>query len=351
MRVTYGKKQIVGKVCSSSMVLASPVWKKFIFPPFLKLWDTESTRADKEKMYLDPKRVAEELAFLSVFPDGLPIGEELESDDMVDELDFSDDNGNALLLLLQIAHLQFRRVPDKVDFQLLHQVAVLCDLYDCVTLIEPWVESWITKAHELPMPLGSGVQDQWIFIAWVFGKEEIFGNCATTLTRVVTVDLQGGCFYENRPLDPYMPAGLLESIKRIRLSDIKCLLDIPYGQAKRIASVYNQLPPTKRYTKCTKGLKQCDAMVYGSLTLALQSLDLWPQRSPESITVATENLADLLLSKMGKIHHMEDHASCITTDTSSRVAAIMGQLRRPTLPAHREHMRIQREKLTYLAIE
>lgn len=138
--------------------------------------------------------------------------DDLESDNMVNELDFSDDNGRALLLLLQIAHLQFRRVPADIDFQLLHQVAVLCDLYDCVGLVQPWVEGWIMKDGDLLVSPWSGMHephDQWIFIAWVFGKEEIFKKCAGWLPIGVTVDQHGGCFYNGRPLDPYMPDGLL----------------------------------------------------------------------------------------------------------------------------------------------
>jgi hypothetical protein len=59
------------------------------------------------------------------------------------------------------------------------------------------------------LPLGSRVKDKWIFIAWVFGKEKIFENCAARLMREVTVDRHGGCCYSDRLMDEYMPHGLL----------------------------------------------------------------------------------------------------------------------------------------------
>jgi hypothetical protein len=142
---------------------------------------------------------------------------------------------------------------------------------------------------------------------------------------------------------------LLESIKSTRLSEIERLLDIPYTQASNLASLN---APSQggdlnidTLTRCLTGLKKCDALVYGSLTLALHSLDLWPQRSPESITITTKAFADRLIFDV-HIYHVQNHANCNTNDIKALVAGIMNEEPDPTLPAHREHMRIQREKLS-----
>jgi hypothetical protein len=82
-KATFGDAQIDFKVSSHAMSFASPVWKKFIFPPFPRLAESPTTRggsAQKKKKKTD-----------EAFPDV--------------ELDFTEDNGDALLILLQIAHL------------------------------------------------------------------------------------------------------------------------------------------------------------------------------------------------------------------------------------------------------
>jgi len=66
----------VGKVSSSAMAMASPVWKKFVYSPFLRIQGEHSTA-------------------------GIP----------VKELDFTEDDPSALLILLRVAHLRFGAVP------------------------------------------------------------------------------------------------------------------------------------------------------------------------------------------------------------------------------------------------
>ena len=73
---------------------------------------------------------------------------------MATELHFEDDDGEALLLLLRIAHLQFAEVPVSLDFDKLLQVAILCDMYDCVGLVKPWLSTWLSdEAVESPRKL------------------------------------------------------------------------------------------------------------------------------------------------------------------------------------------------------
>lgn len=94
-------------------------------------------------------------------------------------------------------------------------------------------------------------------------------------------------------------------------------------------------------------------MIYGSLTLALYSLDLWPQKNPESITMSIMKLAGLLKTNLEEknIHHVQNHAGCNTNHIASRVVGIMLTMPDTTLAAHREHMRIQREKLAFLVFD
>ena len=49
-------------------------------------------------------------------------------------MDFTEDDGDALLILFRLAHIRFKDIPDKLPYNTLLQVAVLCDQYDCVNL-------------------------------------------------------------------------------------------------------------------------------------------------------------------------------------------------------------------------
>jgi hypothetical protein len=56
----------------------------------------------------------------------------------------------------------------------------LCDFYDCVDLVQPWFESWLAEEETQSKVVG---QEEWLSIAWVFGREEIFESLAKYLVR------------------------------------------------------------------------------------------------------------------------------------------------------------------------
>ena len=53
------------------------------------------------------------------------------------EMDLPEDDADALLCVLRIAHLQFRRIPETLDYALLLKVAIICDKYDTVAVVRP----------------------------------------------------------------------------------------------------------------------------------------------------------------------------------------------------------------------
>lgn len=143
--VMHNDDLVEGKVSSDALCLASPVWKKFVYPP----WEIEN-EPEEEK-----------------------------------QIDFSEDDSDALLILLNIAHLRFDQVPDCLPYQLLLDVATLCDQYDCVALVRPWLltSHWL-KDEEIES--ASRCQPQWLFIAWVFGRELLFESIAKSLVKTMT---------------------------------------------------------------------------------------------------------------------------------------------------------------------
>ena len=53
------------------------------------------------------------------------------------EMDFPEDDPDALLCVLRIAHLQFRRLPKTLNYAQLLNLAIICDKYDTVAIVRP----------------------------------------------------------------------------------------------------------------------------------------------------------------------------------------------------------------------
>ncbi|QSZ32092.1 hypothetical protein DSL72_001661 [Monilinia vaccinii-corymbosi] len=94
-KATYDGRTINFKLSSHALCFASPVWKKFAFPPFPRL-RSRSPRSPRSPQ-LDPQSKKSRPDSADPFPDI--------------ELDFTEDDPQALLILLRIAHLQFATIP------------------------------------------------------------------------------------------------------------------------------------------------------------------------------------------------------------------------------------------------
>lgn len=91
-------------------------------------------------------------------------------------VELPEDHPEALLLLLRIAHSQFQDVPTELHVTALHQLAVMCDKYDCVQLTRPWLKHWIL-AYQILRKYETG----YAFICWTFGLEAAFRHIMRTL--------------------------------------------------------------------------------------------------------------------------------------------------------------------------
>lgn len=96
------------------------------------------------------------------------------------------DDPDALIILLDIAHLNFDRVPSNVSFHILLRLAVLCDKYDTVKLVRRYITEWITCVKALK-PLLDPQSEEWLFIAWVFGEKSIYEQVSKDLVLVTSV--------------------------------------------------------------------------------------------------------------------------------------------------------------------
>lgn len=156
IQVNYSNFSLTWSGFSSSLAQVSLVWGKMLNPPFPKLTSIEGGVGDYEKREK--------------------------------QIDLSDDNGEALLILLRIAHCQFSMLPSELDFETILHMAALCDKYDCVGLVQPWLELWLVNEKKECFEPG---HEDWLFIAWVFGRENIFQTLTRKLLREMTIGDNG----------------------------------------------------------------------------------------------------------------------------------------------------------------
>lgn len=136
----------------------------------------------------------------------------------VEELDFTEDPPVALLILLRIAHFQFNEIPSKIHAELLLEIALLCDQYDCVALVKPWLSQWLGDEQILLReswqftPIERLLRERWLFIAWVFGRQHVFEGLSQSIRKDLGINGDGACELLGGP----MPLGLIGVIFSLR---------------------------------------------------------------------------------------------------------------------------------------
>lgn len=196
--VTYKKNRFVGMVSPYAMALASPVWKKFIFPPFRQMPPNSDTAIFLERAgttkNIDDTVVLETAGTTEssepVVTEKIPTMK-LETSNLsvepTEEIDFAEDPAEALLILLNITHFRFTTVPLTIPLHILSDIAILCDQYDCVHLVKPWLSQWLADESRgwkpAPRVFGGPSREKWLFIAWVFGREQVLKDFSSSLVR------------------------------------------------------------------------------------------------------------------------------------------------------------------------
>jgi hypothetical protein len=171
--VSTGENQKRFQVSSKAMCLASPVWKAMF------------TGGCKET-------TAEEISFPEADP-------------------------NALSITLRIAHLQFKDLPSSLNFKELLRLAAICDEYDLVKIVRPFLAKWIEPFERLA--LKNGYPEEWLLVAWTFGNREVFGSITRRILLCARTNADGQCLNEkNRILEDFMPSDIIGWFRALSLS-------------------------------------------------------------------------------------------------------------------------------------
>ncbi|KAK6514819.1 hypothetical protein TWF506_007181 [Arthrobotrys conoides] len=84
-------------------------------------------------------------------------------------LSLPDDDAEAMLIIFKIIHYETKLISKTLSYQLLVELAVVCDKYNCARILHPWPDTWIpnlinTKDHDLSK-VG---QEDWLLIGHIF---------------------------------------------------------------------------------------------------------------------------------------------------------------------------------------
>ncbi|KAN0096845.1 hypothetical protein V8E51_015650 [Hyaloscypha variabilis] len=310
--VTHEGERIVGKVSSHAMALVSPVWENFIYNPRKTsskdtLPNAATTASNSHKDLRTP----------------------------AEEVDFSEDDSEALLTLLRIAHLQFSSISPAMHYEQLLNLAVLCNQYLCANIVRPWLGLWLKDEYSQSMLQG---QENWLFIAWTFGRYSVFKYIATKMVTEITTGEDSRCLTsDGNEISEPMPPGIVESILAIRDKTIVELLNIPYSKIDTYEATNGSV--CARSFNGTTAISACDAIIYGSLTLGLQKLGLWPRKNIEDIHLSVQELADAVSSI--QIHCSSHHGVCRPGNIAEEVKGLLEEVPGPVLESHRRHMAAQ----------
>ncbi|PVH77245.1 hypothetical protein DL98DRAFT_591492 [Cadophora sp. DSE1049] len=237
-------ERVKGKVASQAMVLASSVWKKFIFPPW-----------------------------------------EINSCSQLKTIDFTDD-ACTLLILLRLAHLQSTMVPTTLSLETLFQAAVQTEKYDCVKLVHLILDKWLLAVKDEASKDDCG---KWLYICWAFDQEESFNEVALRMTKSLKV-MGGVCLTSTgKPLSEPLPDKIIENIMSIRADTVQGILDLVYVEVEK----YSRLNCADTIL-CKSGRMSCDAMVYGSLLNGLQQRGLWPAIEASQLILSINEIASMI---------------------------------------------------------
>ncbi|KAJ8609575.1 hypothetical protein MRB53_039026 [Persea americana] len=80
-----------------------------------------------------------------------------------------EDNPNALLILIKLAHAQIASIPQALEASTLCDLALLADKYDVLSKLRPWIQTWFNCVE-----MKSASEQTRTSVSWIFGMKKEF---------------------------------------------------------------------------------------------------------------------------------------------------------------------------------
>jgi len=218
------------------------------------------------------------------------------------ELSLPDDDPKALVVILRVIHLQYDWVPPSLDENQLYKIAVICDKYDMRQSLEVWLAKWISPLVDPPAKPISG--DKWLFIAYAFGRQDLFSRLTKDLILQCRSDEDGNLLLNGNTLSEHIPGRIVgewdlgyhrhrsliahtpsAEISARRHQTIEAMIDCIHSTIEEYGA-----PNT---SKCTTGRNTCDDLAFGFLIRTFKRLKIYPEAS-QIVSQAIQEIKRLL---------------------------------------------------------
>ncbi|QDS73114.1 hypothetical protein FKW77_001026 [Venturia effusa] len=277
------------------------------------------------------------------------------------EVTFADDDPDALLLILQIAHLQFQEAYEVMELEELLEVAILCDKYDTVAMVRPFIPRWVEPFLRRGYDELSG-DEEYLTIAWTFGYHNEFEGFAKYLVEHIRTNDRGHCVNEKgRIIGWKMPPDIIENLLAIREASVLRFIESFYVFYNQVydgdnCQIYSSRADATVHRDC------CYALHLGRLIQGYKSIgQASPRRTAEEVAAASADIhasISEIYEAIGRIevrNLIEDqrltpdlaprsHAVCnFSSEMHSDMVDRLDDFRAmdPVLESHRAHMKTQ----------
>jgi len=121
-----------------------------------------------------------------------------------------DEDPDVMIILLNIIHGLSSKVPRRVDLNMLSRLAIAVNHRHMHEAVELWSDTWIENLKRdegLPRSYKPEILLPWLFILWVFRKDEDFRNISRILERECDHTLESEV--ETVDIGPCIPASII----------------------------------------------------------------------------------------------------------------------------------------------
>ena len=241
-----------------------------------------------------------------------------ESVSGTEDIAFAEDNLEAFFIVLLASHLKFQAIPVHTSTELLVAICGICDKYDCVSVLGPWMSAWVDAWLPHGDPVDFGRQ---VFVAWVVGDTTSFKNIIEGLVDTCYTNSIGNCLScisknLDRDLLPGLPGECYGAISLshnfLNLSTIiypltPCSIDkILQARLDTLTELikicHKYIGSSEAMTCKEKNDKDaCHALSVGALVVSLRKLVILRGRPPVVASRLTETTPVRLLTQINGI--------------------------------------------------
>ncbi|KAF2203538.1 hypothetical protein GQ43DRAFT_461464 [Delitschia confertaspora ATCC 74209] len=189
------------------------------------------------------------------------------------QLDLEEDDIGTLRIILSLAHYQYWKVPDRLNFEELVKVMRFCQRHETTRFLIPWLQSSLSLW--LPKLLKPGYE-LWLLVAYQLRYwdtlELIVAEIAVTMYQDDEEDwvVPRGTNLSKSDL----PKCIMDNLLRLRTSTIQAILTECHDCIEDLSSGSPKIYPCR----APHDRERCACISLGSLLRSFKDLGIWPQR-------------------------------------------------------------------------